>query len=79
MGKEWKEEQDIAKTCLHKAAKRIKKSTDTKRHPKEYNEGEMVLIKLLPNPFKSLRKVHKGLIRKYEGPFLIVEKVGKAA
>lgn len=39
----------------------------------------MVVIKLLPNQFKSLCKVHKGLIRKYEGPFPILERVGKAA
>ncbi|KAE8637544.1 hypothetical protein CSA_017400 [Cucumis sativus] len=37
------------------------------------------MVKLLPNQFKSLRKVHKGLIRRYEGPFSIIEKVGKAA
>ena len=37
------------------------------------------MVKLLPNQFKSLRQVHKGLVRKYEGPFPILERVGKAA
>lgn len=38
-----------------------------------------MLIKLLPNQFKSLRKMHKRLIRKYKDPFPILERVGKAA
>lgn len=36
------------------------------------------MVKLLLNQFKSLRKVHKGLLKKYEGLFPIVERVGKA-
>ena len=37
----------------------------------------MVLVKLLPQQFKSLRSVHKGLVRRYEGSFPILGKVGK--
>ncbi|GJS02910.1 putative nucleotidyltransferase, ribonuclease H [Tanacetum coccineum] len=36
------------------------------------------MVKLLPQQFKSLRKVHKGLIWRYEGPFPVVGRVGKA-
>ena len=57
----------------------MKKWADKRRRPKEYEIGEKVLVKLLPNQFKSLRKVHKGLVRRYEGPFSIIERVGKAA
>ncbi|RVW66450.1 hypothetical protein CK203_065194 [Vitis vinifera] len=39
----------------------------------------MVLVKLLPQQFKSLRPVHKGLVRRYEGPFPILGKVGKVS
>ena len=39
----------------------------------------MVLVKLLPQQFKSLRSVHKGLVRRYEGPFPILGKVGKVS
>ncbi|RVW60942.1 hypothetical protein CK203_049274 [Vitis vinifera] len=39
----------------------------------------MVLVKLLPQQFKSLRSVHKGLVRRYEGLFLILEKVDKVS
>ncbi|KAL6326360.1 hypothetical protein AAG906_007865 [Vitis piasezkii] len=39
----------------------------------------MVLVKLLPQQFKSLRPVHKGLVRRYERPFPILGKVGKVS
>ena len=39
----------------------------------------MVLVKFLPQQFKSLRLVHKGLVRRYEGPFPILGKVGKVS
>lgn len=41
--------------------------------------GDKVMVKLLPNDFKFLWKVHKGLVQRYEGPFTIIEKLGKAA
>ena len=37
----------------------------------------MVLVKLLAQQFKSLRLVHKGLVRRYEGSFPILGKVNK--
>ncbi|XP_016206029.1 uncharacterized protein LOC107646352 [Arachis ipaensis] len=37
------------------------------------------MIKLLPQQFKVFRKVHKGLIRKYEGPFEIIGRDGEVA
>ena len=45
----------------------------------EYKVGDMVLVKLLPQQFKSLRLVHKGLVRRYEGPFPILGKVKKVS
>ena len=39
----------------------------------------MVLVKLFPQQFKSLRPMHKGLVRRYEGPFPILGKVGKVS
>ncbi|RVW63236.1 Retrovirus-related Pol polyprotein from transposon 297 [Vitis vinifera] len=41
--------------------------------------GDMVLVKLLPQQFKSLRPVHKGLMRRYKGPFPILGKVSKVS
>ncbi|RVW23473.1 hypothetical protein CK203_098923 [Vitis vinifera] len=39
----------------------------------------MVLIKLISQQFKSLRSMHKGLVRRYEGLFPILGKVGKVS
>ncbi|KAA0034910.1 hypothetical protein E6C27_scaffold103G00400 [Cucumis melo var. makuwa] len=57
----------------------MKKWVDKRRRSKEYKAGEKVLVRLLPNQFKYLRTVHKGLVQRYEGPFSILERVGKAA
>lgn len=77
--KDWQEQSDIAKAYLEKAAKRMKKWADMKRRPIEYKEGDLVMVKLQPQQFKVFRKIHKGLIRKYEGPFPILRKVGKVS
>ncbi|GKA21075.1 reverse transcriptase [Tanacetum coccineum] len=37
------------------------------------------MVKLLPQQFKSLRKVHKGLIRRYQGHFQMIGHVGKVS
>ncbi|KAK3037385.1 hypothetical protein RJ639_030483 [Escallonia herrerae] len=75
----WNEQADVARSYLDKAGRKMKKWADKRRRPKEYNLGDMVMLKLLRQQFKSFRKVHKGLIRKYEGPFPIVAKIGKAS
>ncbi len=77
--KGWHEQADVARSYLDKASKKMKKWADKKRRNVEYQVGDLVLVKLLPQQFKSLRKVHKGLVRKYEGPFPIVKKVGKVS
>ena len=64
---------------MDKAAKKIKKWTDKKQCHMEYKVGDMVLVKLLPQQFKSLRLVHKGLMRRYAGPFPIFGKVKKVS
>ncbi|KAK2967355.1 hypothetical protein RJ640_026369 [Escallonia rubra] len=79
VARSWNEQADVARSYLDKAGRKMKKWADKRRRPKEYNLGDMVMLKLLPQQFKSLRKVHKGLIRRYEGPFPIVAKVGKVS
>ncbi|GJZ49134.1 putative nucleotidyltransferase, ribonuclease H [Tanacetum coccineum] len=59
------------------AAKKMKKWANAKRRHVEFEVGDQVMVKLLPQQFKSLRKVHKGLIRRYEGPFSVIGRVGK--
>lgn len=77
--KEWHEQADLARASLSKAANKMKKWADEKRRHVEFAVGDQVMVKLLPQQFKSLRKVHKGLIRRYEGPFMVVERVGKVS
>ncbi|KAK0572157.1 hypothetical protein LWI29_027019 [Acer saccharum] len=77
--REWHEQADITRACLDKAARKMKKWADTRRRHVEFSEGDLVLVKLLPQQFKSLRQVHKGLVRKYEGPFSIIKQVGKVS
>jgi hypothetical protein len=50
-----------------------------KQHTKTYVKGDLVMVKLLPNKLKSPRNVHKGLVRRYEGPFPVIKHVGKVA
>lgn len=37
------------------------------------------MVKLSPQVFKAYRQVHKGLVRRYEGPYPIIKKVGKVS
>lgn len=77
LAKGWEEQFDTAKSYLDKAAKKMKKFADRKRRPTHYKEGNMVLVKFNPRQFKALRGIGQNLVRKYEGPFKIVAKVGK--
>ncbi|KAK3002708.1 hypothetical protein RJ639_019292 [Escallonia herrerae] len=68
VARSWNEQADVAHSYLDKAERKMKKWADKRRRPKEYNLGDMVMLKLLPQQFKSLRKVHKGLIRSLKPP-----------
>lgn len=72
---------DEAKASLEKAVWRMKKYADRKRRPLEFEVGDQVLLKLTPQIWKKIksRKIHKGLVQKYDGPFEIVKKVGNVA
>ena len=77
--KRWQEQADIARSCLDKAAKKMKKWVDKKRRHIEYQVGNLLLVKLLPQQFKSKTSMHKGLVRRYEDPFLILGQVDKVS
>ena len=64
---------------MEKSQKRMKKWADEKRRPSVYTVGDLVLGKLLPQQFKPFRSQPKGLIRRYEGSFEVVGKVGKVS
>ena len=48
LAKGWGEQLDTAKSYLVKAAKRMKKFADRRRHDTDYKEGNMVLVKFNP-------------------------------
>ena len=77
--KGWHEQANITRSYLDKAAKKMKKWANKKRRHTEYKVEDMVLVKLLPQQLKSLRPVRKDLVRRYEGPFPILGKVGKVS
>ncbi|CAL1353301.1 unnamed protein product [Linum trigynum] len=77
--KGWHEKMEMAKSYLARATKKMKKWADKKRRHLEFEEGDMVMVKFYPHRFKHLKNVHKGLLRRYEGPFPIVKRIGKVA
>ncbi|XP_019058307.1 PREDICTED: uncharacterized protein LOC104816062 [Tarenaya hassleriana] len=77
--REWQEETDQTWIWLHKAAARMKKFADKKRRPMEYNVGDQVMVKIIPHHFLKMRTLHRGLTRKFDGPYPIIEKIGKMA
>lgn len=59
------------------AAKKMKKWADKDRRDISFQLGDKLMVKLLLQQHKAFRKVHKGLIRKYERPYEVVYKVGE--
>ncbi|MCQ7691287.1 chromo domain-containing protein [Salmonella enterica] len=58
----------------------MKKWADLGRRPQEFKVGDLVLVKLQPASLQFFRnRVHKGLVRKYEGPFPIISRVGNVS
>ncbi|KAF2314863.1 hypothetical protein GH714_036967 [Hevea brasiliensis] len=70
----WEEQQEAARACLSKAAKRMKKWADKKRRPREFQDGDLVLVKLYQHG-KGSAGQHRGLLRRYEGPFPVIKRV----
>ena len=79
MALSWEKTTNMAREKLIKTQLRMKKWADTKRREAEYRVGDLVLLKLQTSQLKVLRNVNKGLMRKYEGPFPIIERVGNVA
>lgn len=48
MDKGFEEQFDTAKSYFDKAARKMKKFTDNKRHPIDYKVGDLVLVKFNP-------------------------------
>ncbi|KAK3037503.1 hypothetical protein RJ639_030311 [Escallonia herrerae] len=76
---EWRQNIDLAHSYLEKAARRMKKHSDKNRRSQEFNVGDKVMVKLLPQDRKFLRGRDSHLLQKYEGPLTIMKKIGKMA
>ncbi|KAK3029414.1 hypothetical protein RJ639_039758 [Escallonia herrerae] len=74
---EWRQNIDLAHSYLEKASRRMKKHADKSRRSQEFNAGDKVMVKLLPQDCKFLRGRDSRLLQKYEGPLTIVKKIGK--
>ncbi|PKI58980.1 hypothetical protein CRG98_020625 [Punica granatum] len=55
----------------------MKKWADKKHHHVEYSMGDLVLVKL--HNILRHKDVHKGLTRRYEGPFQVLQRVSSVA
>ncbi|KAL2223627.1 UNVERIFIED_CONTAM: Transposon Tf2-12 polyprotein [Sesamum indicum] len=77
---EWKQNVDIARSCLEKAQKRMKKYADQNRRFIEFNAGDLVMVKV-PDPrlSKSSRGRDPRLMQKYVGPLSIIKRIGTVA
>ncbi|KAK2995018.1 hypothetical protein RJ640_012258 [Escallonia rubra] len=76
---EWRQNINLAHSYLEKAARRMKKHADKNMRCQEFNVGDKVMVKLLPQDRKFLRGRDSRLLQKYEGPLTIVKKIGKMA
>ena len=70
---------EIARAYLEKASKRMKKWADKGRRDLEFKVGDLVLVKLMPEQFRSLKSKDNRFVRKYWGPVPVIAKVGKVA
>ncbi|KAL1104405.1 hypothetical protein V6Z11_D04G064600 [Gossypium hirsutum] len=75
--KYWQGKNDLARACLHKANKCSKKWAGKKRRDVQFQVGASVLAKL--HLILRYTGLHMGLVRRYEGPFKVVKRVGKVA
>ncbi|KAL0445120.1 UNVERIFIED_CONTAM: hypothetical protein Slati_2234700 [Sesamum latifolium] len=74
---EGKQNIDIAKSCLEKAQKRMKKYADQNCCFIEFNAGDLVMVKVLdPRLSKSSRGRDPWLMHKYIGPLPIIKRIG---
>ncbi|KAL0409742.1 UNVERIFIED_CONTAM: Transposon Tf2-11 polyprotein [Sesamum radiatum] len=77
---EWKQNVDIARSCLEKAQKQMKKYADQNRRFIEFSAGDLVMVNV-PDPrlSKSSRGRDPRLMQKYVGPLPITKRIGTVA
>ena len=79
--KDWRTNTEITKACLEKASKHMKQVADRKRIEREFQVGDLMLIKLNPAQMRSrvTSKTDTRLLRRYEGHVPVIAKVSRVA
>lgn len=73
--KEWHGRLEMACVQLINTTKRIKRWVDYDRREPYFNVGDMVLLKLGREHFKTLSGMASTLLQWFEGPFKVLEKI----
>ena len=68
---------ELGQSLSTQRVKRFKKWADRKRRDAQFQEEDLVLVKL--HLVLRPKGIHKGLVRRYERPFRVLRKVGKVA
>lgn len=79
MAKQWTSRLEETTLYLEKAARKMKKWAYKHRGASSFKVGDKVFFKVMPTQFRSHRKLHKGLVPRYKGPYEIIRKVGKVS
>lgn len=75
----WKEKIDQAREYLLQAQARMKAEADEGRRPLELEVGQQVLLRIDGDHFKPTPGTSKTLTRRYDGPYKVLARIGKAA
>ncbi|WRX18657.1 Reverse transcriptase/retrotransposon-derived protein [Theobroma cacao] len=75
--KEWKQNTKIARAYLKKTSSQMKEWVDKGQREQHFKMGDLVLVKLVPEQLRFLRKRDRRLVGKYEGLIPVVARVGR--
>ncbi|XP_059066504.1 uncharacterized protein LOC131857796 [Cryptomeria japonica] len=77
--KTWNERVDLARYHLTQASDRMKKFVDRHRRKLEFNVGDKVLVRMDQNRFKMPKGLSASLVRRFDGPFEVTQKISPVA